>query len=390
LRKAKNPFEALMREDSQEGMIEDQKTNEAAKDKGDFDNEKRMNGAIDDEGDFDQETKKKKAVDDEDDLQKKEEEMERRFQQREREMREKEKEMRDRMNEEFQLREEELRWKLHDEKNDDEVKDQMKDLRGANADLRRQLITMMELQGQMMKSMNEKTKKGTESFTLGDDDEEDAQETVRWSGGALQLPKLEYGQQDNAMECGDWMAKVAITMRDLSKNSHVWWDIVVKDAEEAYQKYMRSSPLVKLEVEAELEEASKYLRLRSKATSILLDAIPKDISAEAVAAREIHPTQLLYAIMKKFQPGGLEERSQLLSRIEEVNACKTCEEAVKATGLFTSKQNRNTSPLPSPPHSFEIMQVKTKAERSLGEGGMGVLTCDDTGLRQLRPHTLVA
>jgi hypothetical protein len=62
LRKAKNPFEALMREDSQEGMIEDQKTNEAAKDKGDFDNEKRMNGAIDDEGDFDQETKKKKPL----------------------------------------------------------------------------------------------------------------------------------------------------------------------------------------------------------------------------------------------------------------------------------------------------------------------------------------
>jgi len=199
---------------------------------------------------------------------------------------------------------------------------------------------MMELQGQMMKSMNEKTKKGTDSFTLGDDEEEDAQEIVRWSGGTLQLPKLEYGQQDNAMECGDWMAKVAITMRDLSKNSHVWWDIIVKDAEEAYQKYMRSSPLVKLEVEAELEEASKYLRLRSKATSILLDAIPKDISAEAVAAREIHPTQLLYAIMKKFQPGGLEERSQLLSRIEEVNACKTCEEAVKELNTWERRITR--------------------------------------------------
>ncbi len=43
------------------------------------------------------------------------------------------------------------------------------------------------------------------------------------------------------------------------------------------------------------------------------------------------------------------------------------------------------------------LQVKTKAERSLCEGGMGVLTCDDTGPRQfkasytsrLRPHTLV-
>jgi hypothetical protein len=35
------------------------------------------------------------------------------------------------------------------------------------------------------------------------------------------------------------------------------------------------------------------------------------------------------------------------------------------------------------------LQVKTNAERSLGEGGMGVLTCDDTGPRQSRPHTVV-
>ena len=68
VRKARNPFEVLSREDSQEGMMmmEDKKMNEAAKDKGDFDKEK-MNGAIDDEDDFDQEMKKKKAVDDEDD-----------------------------------------------------------------------------------------------------------------------------------------------------------------------------------------------------------------------------------------------------------------------------------------------------------------------------------
>ena len=104
---------------------------------------------------------------------------------------------------------------------------------------------------------------------------------------------------------------------------------------------MRSSPLVKLEVEAELEETNRFLRLRSKATSILMDAIPKDIVSEAVAAREIHPTQLLFAIMKKFQPGGLEERSQLLSRIEEVSACKTSEEAVKE--LNVGKKNQKSS-----------------------------------------------
>ena len=247
---------------------------------------------------------------DDEGLDQRERELERRFQQRERDMRE-------RMEEEFQARQEDLQWRMKEEwkklEESEEIKDQMKDLKGANDDLRRQLTSMMELQGQWMKNMGDEKskKKKTEVFSLDDDEEEEAQEIVRWSGGTLQLPKLEYGHQDNAMECGDWMAKIAVTMRDLSKNSHIWWDKIVKDAEEAYQRYMKASPIVKLEVETELEDERKYLRLRSKATSILLEAIPKDISSEAVAAREIHPAQLLYAIMKKFQPGGLGERSQL-------------------------------------------------------------------------------
>ena len=109
--------------------------------------------------------------------------MERRFQQKERDLK-------NRMDEEFQAREEELRWKMQEEheesKKDDEVKDQMKDLRGASEDLRRQLTTMMELQSQMMMKMtkeDEKQKRKVEAFSIGEDDEEEAQETFRWSGG---------------------------------------------------------------------------------------------------------------------------------------------------------------------------------------------------------------
>ena len=100
-------------------------------------------------------------------------------------------------------------------------------------------------------------------------------------------------------------------MMDLSQGSAKWWNEITKDAEDAYIRYMRSAPLKKLEVAPVMEDRKKSARKRAKATALLLDAIPKMLADELVSAREIHPTQVLFAVMRKFQPGGLEERNQM-------------------------------------------------------------------------------
>ena len=61
----------------------------------------------------------------------------------------------------------------------------------------------------------------------------------------------------------------------------------------------------------------------------MLDAVPKFLADELVSAREIHPTQVLFAVMRKFQPGGLEKRNQLLVMLEDVASCETAGEALK-------------------------------------------------------------
>ena len=55
------------------------------------------------------------------------------------------------------------------------MKGQMKNLKGANDDLRRQIMTMMELQGQMMKMTKEEdTKKKSETRSAGEEDDKEA------------------------------------------------------------------------------------------------------------------------------------------------------------------------------------------------------------------------
>lgn len=131
------------------------------------------------------------------------------------------------------------------------------------------------------------------------------------------------------MECGHWIARVEVAMMDLSHGSAKWWQKIKESAEGAYQEHIKASPIKKLEVAPELEDRKKYVRLRAKATGLALEAIPKSLADELVSARETHPIQVLRAVMKKFQPGGLEERNQLLIRLEEVASCANAEDAVK-------------------------------------------------------------
>ena len=90
---------------------------------------------------------------------------------------------------------------------------------------------------------------------------------------------------------------------DLSPGSAKWWEQIKEDALNAYMTCMKGVILKKLEVMPVLKDKPQYTRLKAKAASLMLDAIPRELAEEAASAREIHPTQILFAVMKKFQAG---------------------------------------------------------------------------------------
>jgi len=165
---------------------------------------------------------------------------------------------------------------------------------------------------------------------------------------------------DPAMECGDWTARNGVTMMGLSRSSAEWWEEIKAEAEEAYQRYMVATPIKKLEVEPFLEDRKKYIRLRAKATLLLLEAIPKTLSDELVSSRGIHPTQILFGVMTKFQPRGLEERCQLLTKLEEVNVSETAEEAVKKLVTWERRIKRAEELKLTIPDSSRLMSALMK------------------------------
>ena len=71
-----------------------------------------------------------------------------------------------------------------------------------------------------------------------------------------------------------------------------------------------------------------------------MQAVPKAIKDEVVAARELTTAGILFRILRTFQPGGLAEKSRLLEDLTAVPTTKTAQESVAALRLWKRKASR--------------------------------------------------
>ena len=111
---------------------------------------------------------------------------------------------------------------------------------------------------------------------------------------------------------------------------------------EKYSLWLYSDPLSRLKITAPETSAlsAGYERLDQRVTSLLLQAVPKAIKDEVVAARELTTAGILFRILRTFQPGGLAEKSRQLEDLTTVPTTKTAQESVAALRLWKRKASR--------------------------------------------------
>ena len=117
---------------------------------------------------------------------------------------------------------------------------------------------------------------------------------------------------------GDWLVTIGPVMRDITPISSVWWDITVKAAEQAYLVWRQATPMERVSfcpgLPSELA-GQQYLRTEQRGVGLLLKAIPADIKAVLVSARELCATTILFRLLTTYQPGGANEKALLLSHL---------------------------------------------------------------------------
>ena len=132
----------------------------------------------------------------------------------------------------------------------------------------------------------------------------------------LELPKL--SPDSTSVDFGDWLAIVGPLMSDLSGTSSQWWALVLDAAAKTYAAWVTSTPLQRLRLKVvSPNELAKWPRTEQRAVTMLLAAVPDPIRRELISSRKLQSVEILYALLCRFQPGGVHEKTSLLKDLTE-------------------------------------------------------------------------
>ena len=144
------------------------------------------------------------------------------------------------------------------------------------------------------------------------------------------LPELRDGEL-GSLVLGDWIQLISPTMRDLSATSWRWWEEVVQLAMAAYREWLRAEPVQRLHIKTQVprECTTVWNRLEQRGQLMLLNSVPTFIRSEILANRASSSVDILYALFRRYQPGGLAERSRLLRQLVEPKNPQSLAETVE-------------------------------------------------------------
>ena len=152
--------------------------------------------------------------------------------------------------------------------------------------------------------------------------------------GVQELPKLpEYTPETGATDFQDYLYLTEQQVGSLASGAAEWWQKTLSVAQKAYGEYQSLSPMKRLSVRAVLPEElkeDKYKKLERKVASLVLSSLPKGVRDELVAHRVQGLRQILFRLMVAFQPGGAQDRAQLLRQLDVSESSPGPAEAVVA------------------------------------------------------------
>ena len=106
----------------------------------------------------------------------------------------------------------------------------------------------------------------------------------------------------------------------MSNNSCSWWEQVLEEVQQAYARWLGSSPLERVRLAPTSNddlETGRWTRLNARVCTLLLAAV-EDIVKQDLVARQVTKSaiRILYRLFVIYQPGGANERAVVLQRVQ--------------------------------------------------------------------------
>ena len=192
--------------------------------------------------------------------------------------------------------------------------------------------------------------------------------------GIPELPKLpEYNPETGAIEFQDYLYLVEQQIGSLASGAGEWWQKTLEVAQTAYSEYQMLSPVkrlgVKAQLTAELKE-DRYRRLEKKVAAMLLGSLPKGVKDDLIAYRAQGVHQILYRLMVIFQPGGAQDRAQLLRQLDVSESAPGPTEAIVAIRRwYRLLQRASDLGVTLPDESLQVRSLNSIVRRTSEQNG---------------------
>ena len=156
------------------------------------------------------------------------------------------------------------------------------------------------------------------------------------------FPKLESASAaDAAVRCGDWLLRVGHVVKGLTESSSVWWSEVLAEAQRMYGEWLKADAFARVQMGiTPVETSAKYHILATKVSAALLDCLSKDIVEVVIQARMIDTVFILFKLLSVYQPGGTQERNQILHDLSHTEKCSTASSAIAALRFWDRTRQR--------------------------------------------------
>ena len=177
----------------------------------------------------------------------------------------------------------------------------------------------------------------------GDDEWEDNTDNLKSVN--VKLPALPpHTGKESGIACGDWLVEVRPLIGDLTAGALQWWDDLMMAVGAQYNQWLLADPLQRLNLpppaDVEYNTSALRKRLDIRTSTLLLAALPSALKSELVAARHMSSGEILYRIMRNYQPGGLAEKSETLQALSMTLPAKSPREATEQLQRWRRHQLR--------------------------------------------------
>ena len=138
------------------------------------------------------------------------------------------------------------------------------------------------------------------------------------SRAVTELPDLPgFTPQEGSVLAGDWMTQLTPVVGTLSPTSGLYWSEVLRGAYDLYTRWLGADPVQRLSIKAEANcwvcASPKHVLIEQRLTVLLMRSVPAEIRNELVAVRAMTSMAVLVAVLTRYQPGGPNERANVLA-----------------------------------------------------------------------------